>query len=136
MYAKFVKPRFNVTVEEIQRLAQQFIANGKSTDKAIVSIPREKRTFQNVIKPLLVYDHGSQGANGTIGTLINVSPVKEVRDAANEASVAMSQYSMSRLVQNDLYTALNEFNEDRKKRNEKYDPDIEKYIQDNLTSMK
>ena len=48
--------------------------------------------------------------DGTIGTLINVSPVKEVRDAANEASVAMSQYSMSRLVQNDLYTALNEFN--------------------------
>lgn len=72
--------------------------------------------------------------------------MKEVRDAANEASVAMSQYSMSRLVQNDLYTTLNEFNgnlesfdsflEDRKTRNEQYDPDIEKYIQDNLTSMK
>ena len=26
MYAKFVKPRFNVTVEEIQRLAQQFVS--------------------------------------------------------------------------------------------------------------
>ena len=83
-------------------------------------MPREKRTFDNIIKPLLAYDHASQAASryiewrlaqdGTVGTLLNVSPVKEVRDAANEASVTMSQFSMSRLVQNDLYNAINEFN--------------------------
>lgn len=33
-----------------------------------------------------------------------------MRDAANEASVSLSQSSLSRLVQSDLYNAINEFN--------------------------
>ena len=89
-------------------------------DKEIIAIPRNQRTFQNTIRPLLAYDHNSQGTSknkdkiwkvvGSVGTLINVSTVKEVRDAANEASVMISQSSLSRMVQSDLYNAINEFN--------------------------
>lgn len=47
---------------------------------------------------------------GSVTTLSMVSTIKEVRDVANEAIVSIEQNSMSRLVQSDLYNAINEFN--------------------------
>ena len=67
---------------------------------------------------------------------------KDVRDAANDGCVLISQSSLARYLQHDLYNALSEFDgtitgfglilEDRRKREEKYDSDIEKYISDFL----
>ena len=79
--------------------------------------------------------------------MLNVSTDKAVRDAANEGEVLIHQNSIARCLQNDLYCAIQEFDgivsntctsflEDRKKRGEKYDADIEKYIDDYLVSMK
>ena len=76
-----------------------------------------------------------------------MSAVKEVRDAANEATISLNQNSISRLLQSDLFNAINDFNgisvlvscyllEDRKAKGEKYDNDIEKYINDTLISMR
>lgn len=71
---------------------------------------------------------------------------KEVRDAANDGCVLISQSSLARYLQHDLYTALSEFDgmrtlfdlipEDRRKREEEYDSDIEKYISDFLKQMR
>lgn len=47
---------------------------------------------------------------GSIGTLIYVSTDKAVRDAANEGDVLISQNGVERCLQNDLYTAISEFN--------------------------
>lgn len=73
MFAKFVKPRFNISATEVKRLAEEFvrieqenddqISNGKKMDKDIIAIPRNQRTFQNTIRPLLAYDHNGQGAS-------------------------------------------------------------------------
>lgn len=71
---------------------------------------------------------------------------KDVRDAANDGCVLISQSSLARYLQHDLYNALSEFDgtitgfglilEDRRKREEKYDSDIEKYISDFLKQMR
>lgn len=47
---------------------------------------------------------------GSISTLIYVSTDKAVRDAANEGDVLIRQNGVERCLQNDLYTAISEFN--------------------------
>ena len=73
MFAKFVKPRFCINAAEVKKLAEDFvigysfdslmqIATTKLVDRGIVAVPREKRTFQNIIKPLMKLSHDGQKA--------------------------------------------------------------------------
>lgn len=109
-----LKNIFPKSVSEIKQNAEKAKNIISTSINEIVSVPRESRAFKNTAK---AYDDLMQKANSLtspIQTLEMVSPDKEIRDAAHDATLEISNFLVQEVSTNKkLYAAFKEYYDNR-----------------------
>lgn len=102
-------PVFDYTPESIRALADKAIKEFEACAARLIAVPRERRDFSNT---LLAFER----AASDLGELVNipialayVSDDPEVRKAAQELELKISQYSVDIFTREDIFNALNEY---------------------------
>lgn len=91
---------FPATALEITNLVSSTLSQAKDKLQALAALPQEKYSFETVAREL---DTIASGISTTGAILCNIgflSPEKEVRDAANQGSLKISEFSVDWLGQN------------------------------------
>ena len=102
-------PVFDYTPESIRALAGKAAADFEESVKGLAGIPKEKRSFGNTA---LAFER----AVSELGEAVNipiclayVSDNSEVRKAAQELELKISQYTVDVFTREDIFNALNEY---------------------------
>lgn len=102
-------PNFNITPEYINSVADTAIKTLESRLSAIAAYPKEKRNFHNTVAAF-------EGALSDFSDYVNipifmayVSDKPEMRKAAQELELKISQYSIDIYTREDIFNALNDY---------------------------
>ncbi len=101
----------NMTPKLMKTQADAYIAHKKKVYSEIKKILPENRTFLNTLYALERCDDSFDSFFGKMGLLSEVSPKKEVRDAAHTVATEMSQKLVDIEYDRDLFIALCEYYE-------------------------
>lgn len=97
------------TPESIRQNVQDAIAAKKERYATIKAIPPAERTFENTIFAIESSDYTHMDAISQIDLLLNVSPLQEVRDAAQEAIDLLQREMVDIEYDEDMYRAVQEY---------------------------
>lgn len=100
-----------MTPTQMKKGADAYIEHKKKVYKEIKSILPENRTYENTLYALERCDDPSDSFFGKLGLLGEVSPKKEVRDAAHTVMMEVSQKLVDIEYDRDLFIALCEYYE-------------------------
>jgi thimet oligopeptidase len=100
-----------MTPAQMKKTADAYIAHKKKTYSEIKKILPEKRTFLNTLYALERCDDPFESFFGKLGLLGEVSPKKEIRDAAHEVAMQASQKLIDVEYDRGMYIALCEYYE-------------------------
>jgi Zn-dependent oligopeptidase len=101
----------NMTPALMKKKADEYIAHKKNIYKEIKEILPENRTFENTLYALERCDDKFESFFSKMGLLSEVSPKKDVRDAAHAVATEMSQKLVDIEYDRDLYISLVEYYE-------------------------
>lgn len=114
-----------MTPEDMQKKADEYVAHKKKIYTEIKKILPENRTYLNTLYALERCDDIFESFFSKMGLLSEVSPHKEVRDAAHQVASDLSQKLVDIEYDRDLFIALVEYHEgnfhDEKKKLRKED---------------
>src|SRR4030095_9024523 len=100
---------FALTVDDIKKNTPLFIDQAKNNINAIIAIPDNQRTFANTARPLdeLLSLSNLAIAQQVYQALELISPDDEIRAAAHDAFIQISEFSVDYITSNKaLYNAL------------------------------
>ncbi len=100
-----------MTPKDMEKKATEYIAHKKHAYATIKSILPENRTFLNTVYALERCDDIFKSFFSKMGLLSEVSPKKDVRDAANAVATDLSQKMVDIEYDRDLYISLVEYYE-------------------------
>lgn len=95
----------------MKKTAEKYLAHKKETYASIKKILPENRTFLNTLYALERCDDGFESFFGKMGLLSEVSPKKDIRDAAHAVATEMSEKLVDIEYDRDLFIALTEYYE-------------------------
>eukprot|EP01084_Bolivina_argentea_P019228 35774_1 len=101
--------RFDLSPESIQSLTNAIKSETLGIMDRIAQLPDNERTTKNVLLPLIQLDQRMSGIENCVGFLQNVSPIKEVRDASNEAEVELRKFSVEISMRKDVYNVIKSY---------------------------
>ena len=102
-------PVFDYTPESIRALAGKSAADFEEGVKGLAGIPKESRSFENTV---LAFERAVSDLGETVNIpicLAYVSDNSEVRKAAQELELKISQYTVDIFTREDIFSALNEY---------------------------
>ena len=114
-----LKNLFPTTVKEIENNLQKSKTITEDTVNQIISIPNDKKTYQNSVLALDKMGYKLAPLTHIFEIIENVNPSKELRDAAHDAILKLSEFSVKEISTNKkLYEALkyyydNQFKEEK-----------------------
>jgi len=95
---------WNYTPEELKKLTDKLIEDGKKIDKAIEDVPDDECSFETIIVPLgRKTENEIEVIESNIDFFQHVSPNKEVRDASAECSLKLQEYGIERSMNKKIY---------------------------------
>jgi len=97
--------RWDHSATEIAQLTQEHIKFANDTINALVQTGGQ-RTFENTIVPLAKYDHEWSTMTTGIGFYSQVSPSKEIREAAKEYEKRLGSFQTDLDMREDYYQAV------------------------------
>lgn len=101
----------NMTPVQMKNISEAYIAHKKKTYSEIKKILPEKRTYLNTLYALERCDDSFESFFGKLGLLGEVSPKKEIRDAAHEVAMKASTKLIDIEYDRGMYIALCEYYE-------------------------
>ena len=119
------------TVADIDTAASRTVAEKKAALAAVKRIPALERTFANTVAAIDASDR-CFGELLKVSLLLNVSPDKDVRDAAQKAIERAEKQLVDLEYDRDVYRALKEYDSRRPIRGEKLTEVDRKLISDTL----
>ena len=99
-------PTFERTPEEISATADQAIREAETSLKQLAQQDLSKVTFESTIHDLDTINSRVRTASDRIGLLQETAPEKALRDAASEASVKLSSWTIGLEYREDVYQAI------------------------------
>jgi thimet oligopeptidase len=111
-YKTFVEPDFswvNWSPADIKKKAEEVLAFQKEQYKAIKSVPKKERTFENTFYPFEVAGTYWSDRMHAVEILKNASENKAIRKAAQEAEVWLAGEFAELIRDKELYAALKEY---------------------------
>jgi Zn-dependent oligopeptidase len=96
------------TPEEIAEVAEKVVAEKKAAYEKVKAVPAEERTFENTVYAVEAAGHGVDRLFKA-AFLMNVSPSKEVRDAAQRAIERAEKELVDVEYDEDVYRAVKEY---------------------------
>jgi thimet oligopeptidase len=115
------------TPEEIAEVAEKVVAEKKAAYEKVKAVPAEERTFENTVYAVEAAGHGVDRLFKA-AFLMNVSPSKEVRDAAQRAIERAEKELVDVEYDEDVYRAVKEY----EAKGEKLEGEDAKLFQDML----
>jgi thimet oligopeptidase len=103
--------RFNLSTFEISQLTDNIIDESRKLQDHVASLPQEERSFKSVVLALNYDESSFLTLSKSCVFPSYVSPVKEVRDAANGAKQKISEFSIESGMRQDVYEALKTVND-------------------------
>ena len=100
-----------LTPKQIEKVGQEAVAYKKASYKKIKEILPEERTYENTMYALEISDGPAGDMLRKVSLLGEVSPKKEVRDAAYKVSMEVSSQMVDIEYDRDLYISLLEYYE-------------------------
>lgn len=100
-----------MTPSQMEKTAEKYLVHKKKTYAEIKSILPEKRTFLNTLYALERCDDQFESFFSKLGLLGEVSPKKEIRDAAHEVAMKTSEKLVDIEYDHGMYIALIEYYE-------------------------
>lgn len=102
-------PEFSYTPEQVKTLSGALTKDLEEKLKALVNIPGAQRNFRNT---MLAFENAASGFAEAVQipiALAYVSDNAELRKAAQELELSISQYSVDLFTREDVFNALNEY---------------------------
>lgn len=126
---------FPTTVNEIQRKQKEFEAIILNDTNTIITLHVQAKTFANTFGALDEMAKKTGVIANPISALENLSPLKEIRDAAHEAILSMTEFEVEYVsVNKQLYLALKEYVDGNMKK-EQLTPEQEYFIDNTMDSF-
>lgn len=97
--------RWNLTAAEIATLANEIIEQGRA-EYDLIATSKEAPTYENTLKLMADADSFSDVVSSCCTFPKNASSSKEARDAATEASKALSKFNVECSMRYDVYAAM------------------------------
>ncbi|OUM59648.1 hypothetical protein PIROE2DRAFT_54875 [Piromyces sp. E2] len=95
---------WSYTPEELRKLTDKLIEDGKQFDKQIEEIPDDECSFETVIAPLgRKTENESEVIEANIDFFQHVSPNKDLRDASAECSLKLQEFGIERSMNKKIY---------------------------------
>jgi len=95
---------WNYTPDELRKLTEKIIEEGKKIDKEIEEIPDEECSFETVIVPIgRKTENEVEVLGANIDFFQHISPDKDVRDASAECSLKLQEDSIERSMNKKIY---------------------------------
>jgi len=95
---------WNYTPDELRKLTEKIIEDGKKFDKEIEEIPDEECSFETVIVPIgRKTENEVEVLEANIDFFQHISPDKDVRDASAECSLKLQEFSIERSMNKKIY---------------------------------
>jgi len=95
---------WNYTPDELRKLTDKLIEDGKKFDKQIEEIPDDECSFETVIAPLgRKTENEVEVIEANIDFFQHVSPDKDLRDASAECSLKLQEFSIERSMNKKIY---------------------------------
>ncbi len=109
MKSRLDLPTFERSPQEISRLVDQLIENGKRTTAEIGSQNLSRSTFASTVGALdqMAWEEGQ--AMSRLHLLHNVSPDEKIRNAAQEAIVKFQNFAIERAYDQAVYVAIKSY---------------------------
>lgn len=103
------------SVKDIEKVANDIVATIKERYAKVKNVPAAERTFENTVYAIESAGYGVMDNFYAIELLMNVSPKKEVREAAKRAVAMMNKKMVDMEFDEGLYKALKEYSEKKDK---------------------
>lgn len=118
-------PDFTLDAASIVQQAEALVAASDKVWNVVAQIPPEEATFANAILPLIRDENARMSISPQLGFLHNVSPSKELRDAAKEARKIFNQDSVGRFSRADVFRVVDAIWQKK----EPLDPESQLYLE-------
>ncbi|KAL3428144.1 metallopeptidase [Phlyctema vagabunda] len=106
-------PRWDYQPSSMIDIAQKLIATSKEVWNRVAQIHPSEATFENAIRPIIEDEHTREIEARIIGFLDDVSPNKDLRDAAREVSLLMAREKIERTSREDVFRVVKAVFNDR-----------------------
>lgn len=106
------------TAETILSETERLIADAERLDNEIGSIPIEKATIENVIKPYADLENRQAGLTNQLSFYQHVSEDKALREASNKADALFRKYGIEAGLREDVFRVINKVYLDNKDNSE------------------
>ena len=103
--------RFDLSPEAIKSLTNEIEKETNAVMDGIAGLSNDKLSTNNILVPLIQLDQRLSGIENSVCFLQNVSPIKEVRDASNEAEVQLRKFSVEVSMRKDVYKIIKAYSE-------------------------
>ncbi|KAG6917456.1 hypothetical protein DXG01_002433 [Tephrocybe rancida] len=98
-------PSWNHSPEEVTRLNAEYVAANRAVEDAVGALPPKDCKFASVFVALAEADARFEAGTEPLAFYQNVSPSKELRDAANEAESVVRQFGIESSMRLDVFNA-------------------------------
>ncbi len=97
---------FNLSADEITKETERLIESSRKVLDQVSNLAEEQRSFDSVVYPLSVDEAYSSVIGNNVTFPAYVSPLKDVRDAGNEAQKQLEEFEIESSLRVDVYQSL------------------------------
>ncbi|KAL4250649.1 peptidase M3 family protein [Abortiporus biennis] len=129
-------PKWTHTAKEILDLTKAEIEKHKSVEDKIAALPPSECNFKSVFLALAEAETDFDLINDPLSFYQNVSPLKELRDASNEAEVLVRNYSVDSSMRLDVFKSKQAAEKNIKESGIKSNPEEQRLVEKMLLDGK